>query len=118
MHAINTLTFIGSRPGSICVQCVHAVGDKPNGTALDVLEMALEHADVPTIIPRVERAQTTDPKDVARLGKGGDTLGCSMRGKTTVDHPSVVIASTKPTHASCVRRFILLSRSVKIVTCL
>jgi len=84
MHANNTLTFIGSGPGPTCVQCVHAVGDKTNGTVLDTLEMALEHADVPTIRPHVEHAQTMDPKDVVHLGKGGDTLGCSMCGKTTV----------------------------------
>ena len=42
---------------------------------LDALEVALEHADVPAIRPRIEHAQIMDPRDIARLGKTGGMPG-------------------------------------------
>ena len=98
MYAHNALTVVGSEPVP-CVQCVHAIGDKTNGAVLDALEAALEHADVPTIRPRVEHAQIMNPKDIARLGKSGGMPDCSVCGKTAADYGSVVIASVQPIHA-------------------
>jgi len=78
MYAHGTLTFVSTDAGPTCVQCVHAIGDKTNGAVLDALEVALEHADVPAIRPRIEHAQIMDPKDIARLGKTGGMPDCSM----------------------------------------
>jgi predicted amidohydrolase YtcJ len=69
--ANNTLIFVSSDSGPTYVQCVHAIGDKTNGAVLDALEVALEHAEVPAIRPRIEHAQLMDRKDIARLGKTG-----------------------------------------------
>lgn len=71
-HAV---AFAISDGGPTCVQCVHAIGDKTNGAVLDALEVALEHADVPAIRPRIEHAQIMDPRDIARLGKTGGMPG-------------------------------------------
>ena len=90
--------FVSSDADPTCIQCVHAIGDKTNGAVLDALEVALEHADVPVIRPRIEHAQIMDPKDIARLGKTGGMPGRSVDAKTTADCGSVVITSVQPIH--------------------
>lgn len=66
-----TRSFISSDSGPTCAQCVHAIGDRTNGAVLDALEVALEHADVPAIRPRIEHAQLMNHEDIPRLGKTG-----------------------------------------------
>ena len=71
VYARDTFDFISVDSNPACGQCVHAIGDRANGAVLDALEVAIEHADVPAIRPRVEHAQIMDRKDITRLGKTG-----------------------------------------------
>lgn len=96
----NAFTFVGVDSGPACVQCVHAIGDRANGAVLDALEVALEHADVPAIRPRVEHAQIMDRKDITRLGKTGGMYTRLMAWgvETAADNGGAAIASVQPIH--------------------
>ena len=107
-------TSVSTDSSSACDECVHAIGDRTNGAVLDALEVALEHADVPAIRPRIEHAQIMDRNDIARLGKtGGKYIRPSRGVKLTADSGNTVIASVQPIHV-----WVLLSDCGEVLTCL
>ena len=55
----------------VCIQNVHAIGDRANSIVLDALEAAIDGANVTALRPRLEHAQLLSESDMHRLGKLG-----------------------------------------------
>ena len=84
---------------------------------LDALEVALEHADVPTIRPRIEHAQIMDSEDIVRLGKtGGKCIRLFRDTESTADR-RISSDCECPTY-SRVGRILLLLDCAKVLSCL
>lgn len=80
-------------------QNVHAIGDRANGIVLDAFEVALAHANVTALRPRLEHAQILADADMARFGDLGGASRCVLTDDPVNNITTPVIASIQPTHA-------------------
>lgn len=70
---------------SLCLQNVHAIGDRANGIVIDAFEAALTGVNVSALRPRLEHAQMMTDADMARLGKLGGGYGRLIRAAFSHD---------------------------------